>query len=65
MVNLSWVITQPMMERPDYLADYLEFWPARPEIEKIGMNIYAPQIGERSGEMLSPDAVSSSPRFQA
>jgi MoaA/NifB/PqqE/SkfB family radical SAM enzyme len=55
-VNLSWVITQAMMERPDYLADYLEFWSVRPEVDKIGVNIYTPQIGERSTEMLTPDA---------
>lgn len=55
-VNLSWVITQAMMERPDYLADYLEFWSARPEVQKIGVNIYTPQIGERSSETLTPEA---------
>jgi hypothetical protein len=55
-VNVNWVITQQMMERPGYLADYLEFWSARPEVDRIGMNIYTPQIGERSREMLTPDA---------
>jgi MoaA/NifB/PqqE/SkfB family radical SAM enzyme len=55
-VDLSWVITQVMMERQGYLNEYLEFWSARPEINRIGMNIYTPQIGERSAEMLIPEA---------
>jgi MoaA/NifB/PqqE/SkfB family radical SAM enzyme len=55
-VDLSWVITQVMMERRGYLEEYLEFWSARPEINRIGMNIYTPQIGEQSAEMLTPEA---------
>lgn len=55
-VDLSWVITQVMMERRGYLEEYLEFWSARPEINRIGMNIYTPQIGEHSAEMLTPEA---------
>lgn len=55
-VDLSWVITQVMMERRGYLEEYLEFWSARPEIKRIGMNIYTPQVGERSAEMLTAEA---------
>lgn len=55
-VDLSWVITQVMMERPGYLEEYLAFWSVRPEVNRIGMNIYTPQIGERSAEMLTPGA---------
>jgi MoaA/NifB/PqqE/SkfB family radical SAM enzyme len=55
-VDLSWVITQVMMERRGYLEEYLEFWSARPEIRRIGLNIYTPQIGERSAEMLTAKA---------
>ena len=55
-VDLSWVITQVMMERRGYLDEYLEFWSARSEVNRIGMNIYTPQIGERSAEMLTPQA---------
>jgi MoaA/NifB/PqqE/SkfB family radical SAM enzyme len=55
-VFLSWVITQVMMERPGYLNEYLDFWSARPEVYRIGMNIYTPQIGERNAEMLTREA---------
>ena len=55
-VDISWVITQPMMRRPGYLADYLAFWTARPEIDRIALSIYTPQDGEQSEQVLSAEA---------
>lgn len=55
-VDLSWVITQEMMERRGYLDEYLEFWSGRPEIKHIAMSIYTPQVGEESAEMLTAEA---------
>jgi MoaA/NifB/PqqE/SkfB family radical SAM enzyme len=54
-VNVHWVITRPMLERAGYLEDYLAFWNARPEVERIWVSLYTPQIGEQSAEMLAPD----------
>ena len=58
-VDISWVITQPMMNRPGYLDEYLVFWTARPEIERIALSIYTPQVGEHSDEILSREARSA------
>lgn len=52
--DISWVITNQMMEREGYLDEYLAFWTARPEIERIWLSIYTPQRGERSSERLTP-----------
>jgi hypothetical protein len=49
------VITRPMLERPDYLEEYVAFWNARPEVDHIWVSLYTPQIGEQSAEMLAPD----------
>jgi MoaA/NifB/PqqE/SkfB family radical SAM enzyme len=54
-VNIHWVITRPMLERPGYLEEYVAFWNARPEVNKIWVSLYSPQIGERSPEILSPE----------
>jgi organic radical activating enzyme len=54
--DISWVITNPMMDRPGYLDEYLAFWTARPEIERIWLSIYTPQKGEQSPEALTLDA---------
>ncbi len=55
-VDISWVITQPMMRRPGYLDDYLAFWISRPEIDRIALSMYTPQVGEQSEEILSGEA---------
>ena len=53
-VNIHWVITRPMMERPGYLEEYLKFWSERDETNRIWLSVYTPQIGEQSAEMLTP-----------
>jgi MoaA/NifB/PqqE/SkfB family radical SAM enzyme len=54
--DVSWVITNQMMERRGYLEDYLRFWTSRPEIERIWLSVYTPQRGERSAERLTPQS---------
>jgi MoaA/NifB/PqqE/SkfB family radical SAM enzyme len=55
-VDVSWVVTNPMMTRDGYLDEYLAFWTSRREVGRIWMSIYTPQKGERSEEMLTPDS---------
>ena len=52
-VDISWVITRQQVEREGYLDEYLAFWSARPEIDRIWLSLYTPQIGEQSAEMLT------------
>jgi organic radical activating enzyme len=52
-VNIHWVITKPMMERPGYLEEYVAFWNGQAEVDHIWISLYTPQIGESSPEMLS------------
>ena len=54
IVNVHWVITRPMLERPGYLEEYVAFWNARAEVDRIWVSLYTPQIGEESPEKLSP-----------
>jgi MoaA/NifB/PqqE/SkfB family radical SAM enzyme len=54
-INVHWVITRPMLERAGYLEEYVSFWNARPEVDRIWVSLYTPQIGEQSPEMLAPD----------
>ena len=54
-VNIHWVVTQPMLVRPGYLDEYVAFWSARPEVDRIWVSAYTPQIGEESREMLRPN----------
>jgi MoaA/NifB/PqqE/SkfB family radical SAM enzyme len=53
-VNIHWVITRPMLERTGYIEEYVAFWNARAEVNRIWVSLYSPQIGEHSPEMLTP-----------
>jgi MoaA/NifB/PqqE/SkfB family radical SAM enzyme len=54
-VNVHWVITRPMVERADYLEEYVRFWSQRPEANRIWVSVYTPQVGEQSPEILTPE----------
>jgi MoaA/NifB/PqqE/SkfB family radical SAM enzyme len=54
-VNVHWVVTRPMLARPGYLEEYVAFWNARGEVNRIWVSVYTPQIGEQSTEMLTPN----------
>src|SRR5260370_301881 len=52
-VNVHWVVTRPMLPRPGYLEEYVSFWSARAEVDRIWVSVYTPQIGEQSAEILT------------
>jgi sulfatase maturation enzyme AslB (radical SAM superfamily) len=52
-VNMHGTITRPMLQRPDYLDEYISFWNARPEIVRIWISLYTPHKEECAGEMLT------------
>lgn len=53
-ITIHCTVTSQMMQRPGYLADFLEFWTPRPEIEKVWFSLFTPQIGEDLAEILRP-----------
>jgi MoaA/NifB/PqqE/SkfB family radical SAM enzyme len=54
-VNIHWTITRPMMLRAGYLEEYVAFWNARPEVNRIWVSVYTPQQGESTAEMLTAE----------
>jgi sulfatase maturation enzyme AslB (radical SAM superfamily) len=54
-VTVHCTITAQMMQRPGYLREFVEFWSANPEIRKIWMSIFTPQIGATDPEILNRD----------
>jgi MoaA/NifB/PqqE/SkfB family radical SAM enzyme len=54
-INVHWVITRPMLQRADYLAEYVAFWNAQPEVKNMWVSLYTPQVGEQSAEMLTAE----------
>jgi MoaA/NifB/PqqE/SkfB family radical SAM enzyme len=54
-ITVHCTITRQMTERPGYLREFLAFWSAQPETQKIWMSLFTPQIGETSYEILPQD----------
>jgi MoaA/NifB/PqqE/SkfB family radical SAM enzyme len=54
-VNIHWVITRPMLQRPGYLEEYVSFWSGRAEVDRIWVSLYTPQLGEKSAERLTAE----------
>ena len=52
-ITVHCIVTRQQIHRPGYLEEFLKFWSARPEVIKIWMSLYTPQIGEISAERLS------------
>jgi MoaA/NifB/PqqE/SkfB family radical SAM enzyme len=53
-VTVHCTITRQQVQRPGYIDEFLRIWSARPEVEKIWISLYTPQIGEISDERLRP-----------
>lgn len=54
-VNIHWVITRPMLQRPGYLEEYVSFWSVRSEVDRVWVSVYTPQVGEESAERLTAE----------
>jgi organic radical activating enzyme len=51
-ITVHSTVTRQMTDRPGYLREFIAFWSARAETEKIWMSLFTPQIGETSYEIL-------------
>jgi sulfatase maturation enzyme AslB (radical SAM superfamily) len=47
-------ITGPLMKRPGYLGEFLQFWSQRPEVHKVWFSLFTPQVGDTLPEILTP-----------
>jgi MoaA/NifB/PqqE/SkfB family radical SAM enzyme len=52
VITVHCTVTRQMVGRPGYLAEFMEFWSARPEIKRVWISLYTPQRGEISAERL-------------
>jgi MoaA/NifB/PqqE/SkfB family radical SAM enzyme len=53
-ITVHCTVTRQQVVRPGYIDEFLRFWSARQEVEKIWISLYTPQIGEISAERLTP-----------
>jgi len=53
-ITVHCTVTRQQAVRAGYLEEFIQFWSDRPEIERIWMSLYTPQVGEVSDERLRP-----------
>jgi MoaA/NifB/PqqE/SkfB family radical SAM enzyme len=54
-VTIHCTVTGQMMDRPDYLEDFVRFWSAREETKRIWISLFTPQQGAVGPEILTSD----------
>jgi sulfatase maturation enzyme AslB (radical SAM superfamily) len=54
-ITIHSTITGNIAARPGYLDEFLQFWSARPEINKVWFSLFTPQIGATGPEILTPE----------
>ena len=54
-VTVHCTITSAMVKREGYIAEFVDFWSANPNVEKIWMSIFTPQRGATDAEILSAE----------
>lgn len=52
-ITVHCTVTGQMMKRPGYLEEFLKFWSARPEVNKVWFSLFTPQRGEDLPEILT------------
>jgi MoaA/NifB/PqqE/SkfB family radical SAM enzyme len=53
-VTIHSTITGNIASRPGYLEEFLRFWSAHPQIDKVWFSLFTPQIGATGPEILTP-----------
>jgi len=53
-ITVHCTVTRQLVNRAGYIEEFLRIWSARPEVEKVWVSLYTPQIGEVSDERLRP-----------
>jgi MoaA/NifB/PqqE/SkfB family radical SAM enzyme len=53
-ITVHCTVTRQQVNRAGYIEEFLRIWSDRPEVRKIWVSLYTPQIGEVSDERLTP-----------
>jgi MoaA/NifB/PqqE/SkfB family radical SAM enzyme len=53
-ITIHSTITGNIASRPGYLEEFLRFWSAQPQIDRVWFSLFTPQIGATDPEILTP-----------
>src|SRR5258706_8894074 len=55
-IKVHCTVTGQTAGREGYYEEFLDFWSARPEVERIWFSLFTPQVGAVGDEILTPAA---------
>lgn len=53
-IKIHCTVTGQTAKRDGYYEEFLDFWSARPEVERIWFSLFTPQVGAEGDEILTP-----------
>ena len=53
-ITVHCTVTSQMMQRRNYLSDFVDFWAPREEVRQIWFSLFTPQRGAETAEILTP-----------
>lgn len=53
-VTIHCTVTGQIAERPGYMEQFLRFWSDRPQVKRIWVSLFTPQIGAEGPELITP-----------
>ncbi|MCS6806330.1 MAG: radical SAM protein [Acidobacteriota bacterium] len=53
-ITVHCTVTHQMTTRAAYFDEFVSFWSARPEVERIWFSLFTPQVGAQDEEILTP-----------
>jgi hypothetical protein len=53
-VTIHCTVTGQIANRPGYLEEFLRFWSERPQVKRIWVSLFTPQMGAEGPEILTP-----------
>lgn len=54
-VTVHCTVTAQMTERPGYLEEFMKFWSAQEEVQRVWFSLFTPQRGDTLKEILTPE----------
>ena len=53
-VTIHCTVTGQIADRPGYMEEFMRFWSDRPEVKRIWVSLFTPQVGAEGPELITP-----------
>ena len=54
-VTIHCTVTGQIADRPGYMEEFFRYWSERPEVKRIWVSLFTPQVGAEGPELITPE----------